>query len=60
MKVIVSTSHIAMDIRQSGNDFGPKVADIIKKTEDMGLEVEVQYQQGENVFSVLILGRKEI
>ena len=59
MQKIITTSHIvvgAIDVAE----FGPAVNNAIDKMQNDGLEVEVQYQQNNNLHSALIIGREVI
>jgi hypothetical protein len=41
------------------NDFTDEIAKNIKKFQGLGYEVEIQYQQSDNVVSAFIIGRGE-
>ena len=58
MKIIDSITHIVVP-NELADSFHNDVAVRIKNMQSIGLEVEVQYQQCDNSFSALILGRRE-
>ena len=56
MKHYVKVGHIS---NQDTNRFHNELADLISSYQNIGLQVEVQYQQGPVGFSALVLGYQE-
>lgn len=56
MKEIRGISHIANSLDKA-NEFYESVNKAMKLMQDECLEVELQYQQSDKMFSVLIIGR---
>lgn len=57
MREIIQTAHTCCSIN-AGTDFYNNVNKSIGQMQQSGLEVEVQYQQSDGVFSAFIIGRE--